>query len=517
MPAERASYRKSAGFGAVSFLVVSCVSVISGITTARLFGIHVIGEWALALAPSMIIAYLSTAREQAALVRELTLLPARAPRVTGLLSAVFAFSLALTVVVAAIGTAAAYLVFEHVLHRPDLFAPALVTTIGYVVLQNSGWNLETVLTAFRAGRELFWVRLLSGVSFVVCAAGASFFTRSVWGLVWANLLSWLLALIVRLIVVRPYMRFRVSRSELRAGFGTLPDLLRFGLRATPGYLATAISFDCGAWILALVGSVSAVGAWSRAWALSNKLTELPKRISEMLFPTMVERRARGDVAGYDRALADSTRYAIAVLMLPAAAGGGAALGVMNLFGPGFSQAAGAVTVSMLVPALFSIVYFERHVLYAANRPTLSTVTGATGMVITIATTVPLSIAFGATGTAVGLVCGLLAEFACMWRPTLATLTQPVRVLWPPREMLAVVAAYAVAFAVAHVIDRTLGGVGGLGLALVAGSLTYIGAFLALGGVNARDRERLRRLGVGVSAARDRRSRRLGVPARSATP
>ena len=76
-------------------------------------------------------------------------------------------------------------------------------------------------------------------------------------------------------------------------------------------------------MLGAIGTVSAVGAYGRAWRLSNFLLTANTRISEMLLPTLVERDDSGDRVGFDRAVGESMRYATAVLLLPAAIGGGA--------------------------------------------------------------------------------------------------------------------------------------------------------------------------------------------------
>ncbi len=145
------------------------------------------------------------------------------------------------------------------------------------------------------------------------------------------------------------MRFVVPAPELRAGLRTLPDILRFGLRVTPGSLADGASAEAGTWILGLFSSVAAVGAWNIAWTLGKRTLDLNIRLAEMLFPTLVQRWAAEDRHGFQRALTDSTRYVVTVMLLPAAVAGGAADGVMGLFGPGFSQASGALVLLLLVP------------------------------------------------------------------------------------------------------------------------------------------------------------------------
>lgn len=98
--ARRASYSEGAAFAVLSFVSLAVVGLVSSIAVARAYGVDPIGEFAIAAAPAIALSVLSQLREQAGLVRELAVLPPRAPRVTGLFAAVMAFSFTLTLVVA---------------------------------------------------------------------------------------------------------------------------------------------------------------------------------------------------------------------------------------------------------------------------------------------------------------------------------------------------------------------------------------------------------------------------------
>src|SRR4051812_40098621 len=102
------SYRAGFLFGIVSFGAVALLGMVSTIATARVFGVVVIGQFALAYAPTGVVWFLSSIREQAALVRELATLPPRAPRVTALFVAVFSLSTAMTAVASLIAIIATW-------------------------------------------------------------------------------------------------------------------------------------------------------------------------------------------------------------------------------------------------------------------------------------------------------------------------------------------------------------------------------------------------------------------------
>jgi O-antigen/teichoic acid export membrane protein len=487
---KRASYREGVSFGALSFGVMATLGVVSSIVIARMYGVRVLGEFALVVAPANAVWYLSSTRERTAFVRELATQPPRAPRVTGLFTAMLAFSLALTIAVAAIGMSITYLVFRGPIGQPDLFVPALANMVSYVLLTNTGWNLDAVFSGFRAGRELFWIRLHQSAAFLALAIGVGIVWGGVWGLVVAGAGSTLTSVIHRVVAVRGFMRPIVPRADIRDGFRTLPDLIRFGLKILPGSIANGVSNEAGTWALGITGSVAGVGAFNRAWTLGRRFIEVNWRITEMLFPTLVERRAAGDTEGFDRALVDTIRYCAVATLLPAAAGGGAAVAVMELFGTDFVRAADALSLILLMPALLIVTSVERYALFAVDRPLLTSAIGIARMVVTLGTTVLFTLWLGITGAALGLFAGGLTDVVMMSAVTKRHLSRPVHVLWPLREMLVLALAYGAGFGAARLVDSSVEGLFGLAPALVVGGLAFAGVFWLAGGVNPRDRERL---------------------------
>src|SRR5438045_1874417 len=107
-----ASYSAGLAFNIGSFACIAVVTLFTSVLSARLYGITVIGQSALVMAPIAITALLSTVREQPAMVRELARLQPRHPRVTGVFLAVFCFSFVLTALATAFGVAVCYLVFH---------------------------------------------------------------------------------------------------------------------------------------------------------------------------------------------------------------------------------------------------------------------------------------------------------------------------------------------------------------------------------------------------------------------
>jgi O-antigen/teichoic acid export membrane protein len=487
---RRGSYRAGFFFGTLSFGVGIGIGFASAVLTARLYGVETIGDYALVWAPVAALWVLSTIKEQQALIKEITNLEPGHPRVTQLFAAVFTFSSGLTALMALVAAAFCWIVFPGPLDAPQLLAPALVSIAGYTVVTNTGWNLDSILSAFVAGRQLFHVRLNESLSFVVLVTVFGLTWKSVWGLVIATIGASAIALVHRALVARRFAGGRLNWREYREGLRVLPGLLRFGLKATPGQIALGISQQGGIWAIGMVAPVAVVGAYSRALVIPKNVQQASMRITEVLFPTLVGRHTEGDGHGFDRALIDSIRYEVVGMLLLAAALGGAAHSVLDIFGPGFSQAVPALVLLLFFPALASISITQTQALWAVDRPGLTSIVGMVRLAVTIALLVVLTPAMNFAGPALALLAGMLVSVVLFGFVLRDHLTRPLRATWPLRERAALVLAYGAGFAAAHLVERAAPGLAALPLCLTAGSLAYVGTLVLCGGVNRRDRERI---------------------------
>jgi O-antigen/teichoic acid export membrane protein len=490
---DRASYRAGFAFGTLGFFAVTAVAVVSTIVTARIYGVRIVGMSALVLAPVAALGILSTVKEQQALIREITGLPARAPRVTQLFAAVFTFSLGLTATVALLDAVVCWFVFRGPLHAPGLVAPAWVSIAGYTLVTNTAWNVDSIFAAFVAGRQLFWVRLHEALSFLAIATAAGLTWHSVWGLVIATIGASLTALVHRVLWVRRFVRARLSAAEYRIGLQVLPSLLRFGAKATPGQIAQGVSQQCGVWALGAVAPVVVVGAYSRALTIPQRLQQASTRITEVLYPTLVGRHTSGDSEGFDRAMIDSIRYEMVGMLLFAAAIGGAAHSVLQVFGPGFTRGTTALALLMLYPALAAITVTQTQAMWATNRPGRTSMISIARLIVTLALVAALTPSVGIAGPVIALLAGYGVAVLLGGVVLRPVLRRPVRTTWPLRERFALLGAYAAGFAAAHLVELTSSSLAALPASLLAGGLAYAVAFLAGGGLNARDRARGREL------------------------
>jgi O-antigen/teichoic acid export membrane protein len=516
-PPARASYRSGFLFGVLSFLAIACVGLVSTIVTARVYGVRVIGEFALVSVPIAVLWVLSTVKEQQALIREIACLPARHPRVSQLFAVVFTFSSVLTIGMAAVVGAVCLLVFPGPLKAPGLVAPALVGVAGYTFVTNTCWNMDSILSAFVAGSAIFRVRVHEVLSFLAIAVVAGLRWHSVWGLVIATIGGSLTSLVHRVFAIRPFVSARLSWKQYREGFSVLPELLSFGLRATPGQIAQGVAQQGGVWALGMVAPVAVVGAFSRAQTIPQRLQQASMRISEVLYPTLVGRRAQGDARGFDRALIDSIRYEVIGLLLIAAAVGGASHSVLDLFGSGFERASPALVLLMLFPALASVTGTQTQALWAMGRPGWTSVTALARLFVTLVLLVLLTPKIAITGPAIALLAGYVVVIALSGIALRPALELPSRVTWPWRERLSLLVAYAAGFAAAHVLELVVRSPAALPLCLMAGALGYAVALLATGAVNARDRGRIEHASRAISARLRRTTQRSSAEQRSPAP
>jgi len=494
MNTRRGEYSESFAFGVLSFASVAALSLVSGVAVARIYGIVTIGRYALVAAPVAVLWQVSTVREQVGLVRALATLSPRDPRVTQLFAPVLAFSTALTAVAAAATAVAVRLLYAGPIGHPELFWPALANIAGYVFFTNTSWNLDSVLVAFRAGRQLFWARLWTAASYLAAAVAFGLLSPTLWWLTIATILSPAAGLVLRLLLTSRYMRLRISRHDLREGAPILPGVVHFGLKLTPGTIADGLTGQAGTWLLGAISPLATLGGYYRALLLENRFVELGFRVNEVLFPTLVERRARRDPKGFDRAVVDSARYLAIGLLCAAAVGGGCAHGLMTLYGPGFSRASNALALLLLVPPLAGVAGVQTHALTADERPLATSMVAIGRLALVICLTVTFGIWLGATGAALALALGYAASVSCLQLLVRRHLGGPLSALWLRGEAAALGLAYVAGFGTSRALDRLVPWPVGLAAGIGAGFAVFVAAFVVCGGLNERDRSRLAHLG-----------------------
>jgi O-antigen/teichoic acid export membrane protein len=501
---ERSSLKSGMGFAASSFVVNVVVQLVSSVLTARVYGITTIGEYALVTAPWLTLVQFSSVSEQVALVRELAVLPARDVRVGRLFFPVLGFSSALTSVAALVVGGLSVAALRGPVGKPELVAPALLVLLGYVVLENVSWNMDSVFSAFRAGREIFIARLVQAASFLLFSIGISVVSSSVWPLAIATVVSFALAFAVRLAMVPRYLA-RARRADIRGGMSELPQILRFGIRLVPGAIASGTASQAATWLLGSLSSVATVGAYTRAGGIAVRLQDAGFRISEMVFPSLVERHHEGDRDGMRADLSLAMRGAAIPLLLIAAVGGGVAAGALSVFGAGFEAADDALALLLVAYALSVLCLLTGQAMIAMDRPMLTTGLVVLRSVLIVGFVIPGVVWFDATGAAAAFAAAYLVDIVIRLA-LIRRLVYDGDLGVVGRSAASVVLAAVPAFAVSRFLDTELVRPVGTIVGGVLGCAIYCGVVLLTGGASSDERRRV------VDAIRRRVTARRRQPA-----
>lgn len=155
VPGPQGRVSPGLGFAGLSFFVNAFVVLASAVVTSRLYGIEVVGTYALAIAPWGLLVSLSTVSEQVAMIRTLAVIERKTDEATGLFFAVLSASMTLTAVMAVPVFFVSRAALDGPIDQQSAVAPAAAILLGYVLFENPGWNLESVLSAYSEGRRLF--------------------------------------------------------------------------------------------------------------------------------------------------------------------------------------------------------------------------------------------------------------------------------------------------------------------------------------------------------------------------
>ena len=485
---QRPSYTRGLAFAVGSFLSTVLLSVVSSILTARLFGVVVIGEYALVMAPYVLLTQISTLREQIAFVRRIAVLPRRDEQVTGLLVVILAFSTVVTLIAAVLVGLLNALVLNVAIDEGGLLVPSIVLLLSYLLFENVSWNLDMLYSAYGAGKELFVLRLVVAVSFLVVAVGLSTVREDVWTLVIASVASMALGLGARMTVLNRFIQLRVSRAAVREAFRELPAMIKFGISVTPGTAAQSLAFQSMVWFVGALSNTAAVGAFSRALNLAGRLLDAGYRLNEMMFPQLVRQFEVNDRRRFASSLATTIRLGFAALLGIAACGAGAARGVLVLlFGEDFAP--GGTALSLLFFAMVAYVMSQliNQAVVATNRPWRSSAYDCLGAMVTLGSLCVLTPAFGGAGAGASLLLGATTEVTTVCIRERAALfaghAHPYLLYSVRAAVLAAIGAFFVAHIVTGVVPLVVSPILGVGLAL----LCYCVVFVVTGGLTADER------------------------------
>ena len=483
MSDDARAHRRGMGFAAASFVSTAILTTVSAVVTSRIYGIDLIGDFALIAAGYITVSRLSATGEQTAMVNRLAVLGRRDEHGSAIFVSVLGFSFFITSAIAGVVTAISVGLLRGPIDRPDLVRASIVMVLVYISVENLAWNLDAAFSALHGAADMFIARMIQTVSFLVGSIYFGLDDPQVEGLVTAHIISVCLAAVWRVLRTRRYLA-RPRREAMPAGVRELPAILRFGVRLIPGTLANGIANQAPIWVLGatLAGSPQGnaqIGGFSRASTLSARLEEAGYRAHEITYPELVRAHTERSDERLNDALRNALRPLSLVLALIIGIVAGAADGIMKIFGDGFDEAAGALAFLVLATCVYSWTIVAASILPAMDRPGLGATIAVCRSVLIIGLVFPGAIYGGITGTAAAIAAAHVIGAGATWVISSRIASTFDYELRNPVDTRLIIPTLACA-GVAYAVDSTWEGFLALVFAGAAATTTYLAIALAIG-------------------------------------
>jgi O-antigen/teichoic acid export membrane protein len=400
--ADFGSLRKGVNLAGTSAVVSAALGFASALVMSRLYGVDVVGSYALLSTPWFVLQGISTVNERVALTRELATLPRRSSSATGMFIVVLGFSSALTLALGGIVAAFAIPILRGPVGQPELVAPAMVVLVSYAIIDNSSWIYDAVLVAHGGATPLFVARTVLAATLVGAAALMRLFTASYWGPTLATVAAFVAAFLVRVATTRRYLGSVRDRDAWRQGRTALPRMLRFGLTLLPTNVATALFTQAPVLVLGSTQPVGDVGAFSRAAGIASRLDEVTFRFGEILFPSMVRRWHEADRRPFESTVRRSSVLIFVAFSFLAVTLGAVAHDFLAIFGRAFSRAAPVLVILLFAAAVNAVNTIVADACIAGGRSKFASLTGTVAPLLSIAALLPASLLFGMNGVAAAM-------------------------------------------------------------------------------------------------------------------
>jgi O-antigen/teichoic acid export membrane protein len=438
-------YARGLKYSAYDSATMLVLGLASAVVTARVFGAEVIGAFALTTLLTGSLHMVSNVREQGGLVRELTHFEPGAPEARALLWLTLAFSVALTAAVLIPFGALSVFLLSDVFDHPELLGPFAVLAATYLAIDNTAFNFEAPLVAYRDGRAVWIARSAVTVTMIVGAAACALLDeRSIWGLVVITVAASIAGMALRFHAVWRLLGLRTDAAQLRRVRPRLRSIIWFGARQTPlNYTESAVEYADTA-VLGATVSLGAIGAYNRAYTLYRRAGQVPLALGRLYFPTLTALLARGETEAVLRVYLVSTRYLI-LLLLPASTWLAAcAPGVLKVFGPGFDQAAGALAILAFVLVLDGYAKTAGGLLSALDRPGVVSLVSVGSAVVNVTLCLLLIEPLGLEGAALANAGGWALECAVLMLLCASAAGRPALKMLEGRFLARLIAACALA-------------------------------------------------------------------------
>jgi O-antigen/teichoic acid export membrane protein len=337
-------------FSLAGTILGAVLGLLNAIMMARVFGAAVLGELAIISFLIQAFNFVSNAGEQSGLYFHVSRLGASA-ETSAVLWATVLFSELLTLLLSVPFIVVCSLVLDRIYHQPSLFVACMASLGVYLVFSNISALFDITLQGLLAQASLLRLTLISGVVALLSTVLLPLVIgRTLLAAVAATSVAPALLLVLQVVALGQHLALRVALRDVVRGFAKMPSILSYGIRWAPNNFSDIILGYADTAILAALVSPSALGAYSRAYAVFGRLTGVTGSIRRTLFPTIARLYLERDVDGISRVVRRTSCY-LALFAFPSCAGIVAlAHPIMALFGPEFVVGAAAlVSLSIGIP------------------------------------------------------------------------------------------------------------------------------------------------------------------------
>jgi O-antigen/teichoic acid export membrane protein len=398
----------------MSSLITAVGSILTAVIASRLYGITVVGEFALVIAPWAVLVRISTIAEHLGFMRVAAVLPVRSRPLGALFAALLRFSTALTFATSILTSVVTALLYNGPIHRPHLVMPAIVLVFGYLLFDNVGWNLDTLLTSTRQHLALFYARISQSLAILAMTWVLAFHLRNVWGLTLATLFGYFFPFVVRVPAALKVLPKKLSPEDHHEARQEFRKLLHFSKDFIPNSWMAGISGQSPTLVLGAYGSDAQLGVFSRAAGVTGRLQDIVFRMGA----NVVTYLSRAHAESRERFVSLSRRTITLTLLaigLPVTILFGSARAVLQVFGTDFTSGRSSLRVLAVAVLLSSICSaMTAVVVVSVNRATILAWSGAGTQLVGVLVSFPLVRQWGALGASYAQLCAavlaVLAHF-----------------------------------------------------------------------------------------------------------
>lgn len=380
-------------------MIAAVGSILTAVVASRLYGIKLVGDFALVLAPWAVLVKISTIAEHLGFMRVAAVLPERSEELGALFAALLRFSTALTFATSVLTGVVTSLLYSGPIHRPHLIAPAIVLLAGYLCFDNVGWNLDTLLTSTRQNAALFWSRVSQSLSILCMTLLLSWWMPNIWGLTLGTLFGYVFPFVVRVPAALRVLPHRVSHEATVHARKEFRSLLHFSKDFIPNSWMSGISGQSPTLVLGAYSSQVQLGVFSRAFGITGRLQDIVYRMGANLITYL----SRALVQGRPAFVALARKTVLLTLLaigLPVVILIAHARSVLRVFGSDFVSGgtslrilAIAVLITSVCSALTGVVVVSVH------RATVLAWASAGSQLVGVVASFPLVHRWGANGAA----------------------------------------------------------------------------------------------------------------------